>query len=354
MEKGALEFNIKPRLGALLLPFFRSQLFVTPRIPQQSFAGQTVVITGANSGLGLEAACHFFRLHVAKLILAVRSTDKGQAAKEEIVKRIRSRSDGDTAIEVWTVDVGTTESTLAFAERVKEELPRVDVLLCNAGVNPRRYELVEGYELSMQINVFNTFLLALSLLPKLNDTKRQFPDTSPHLVIVGSDACRLTKFVEINSPDIYEAFNDESTFDGQARYQDSKLIQVLVHREIVSRLEAGTGPSPVTFNVVHPGLCVSNIFQNFGNYSLGTRIVHKLLFRTAEVGSRTLVDAACKGPRSHGRFLADTEPVELDAWISTDMGNKAQKKTFEQTMKILESRRPGIAAQAGIRIRPTL
>jgi NAD(P)-dependent dehydrogenase (short-subunit alcohol dehydrogenase family) len=234
MSKDTPEFNIQPKIGKGLIPFFRSQLFVTPVRPQQSFAGQTIIVTGANSGLGLEAARHFFRLGVAKLILAIRSPGKGEAAKEDIVRSVRNRSDGDAVIEIWTVDLGSTESTLAFSERVKKELPRLDVLLCNAGVNFKQFELVEGFERSMQINVLNTYLLALSVLPKLGETNTRFPDASPHLVIVNSDAHRLTKFVEINSPDIYEAFNDKSTFNGQARYVTCPLsssIRMLTYIE---------------------------------------------------------------------------------------------------------------------------
>jgi hypothetical protein len=122
-----------------------------------------------------------------------------------------------------------------------------------------------------------------------------------------------------------------------------------MHREIVGRLATTKSPAkPVIFNLVNPGLCVSNLDQQFGNHSLGIRIVHKILFRTTEVGSRTLVHAACAGPKSHGGYLTDLEVVEPESWITTDVGKKAQRKAFEQTMRILESRKPGIAADAGI------
>lgn len=207
---------IELKLGEGIKAFLYSQLFVTPKTPKHSFAGQTIIITGANSGLGLEAARYFYKLGGAKIILAVRTPSKGEAAKEDIVKSVKTRTDGASTIEVWTVDVSSTESILAFVARLKS-LDRVDVLLCNAGVNFKQHQLDEGMERSMQINVLNTFLLVLSSLPKMRETAAQFPNASPHITIVGSDAYRLTKFVEINSPDIYEAFNDKNTFDGQAR-----------------------------------------------------------------------------------------------------------------------------------------
>jgi retinol dehydrogenase 12 len=216
MSAEQVEFPIETKLGAGVRLFLYSQLFVSPQYPKRSFATQTVIVTGSNVGLGLEAARHFYRLNCARLILAVRTASKGQAAKEDIVQSVKHRTDPD-AIEIWPLDQSSTESTLAFAERVKTELPRVDVLVENAGINSKLWVMSEGYEQAVQVNVLNTFLLALSLLPKLNETKSNFPDSSPHLVIVSSEAHRLTKFPEINAKNLYEKLNDEKSFSQQAR-----------------------------------------------------------------------------------------------------------------------------------------
>jgi NAD(P)-dependent dehydrogenase (short-subunit alcohol dehydrogenase family) len=216
MADEQLEFPIQPKIGAGLRMFFYSQLFVTPRYPQHSFNDQTVIVTGSNAGLGLEAARHFYRLNCTRIVLAVRTTSKGQAAKEDIVKSVKHRTDAD-AIEIWPLDLSSTASTLAFTERVKIELPRVDVLVENAGINSKIWTQSEGFEQAVQVNVLNTFLLALSLLPKLNETKTNFPDSQPHLVIISSEAHRLTKIPEINAPDLYAKLNDETAFSQQPR-----------------------------------------------------------------------------------------------------------------------------------------
>lgn len=210
------EFPIELQIGAGLRKFFYSQLFVTPRYPTQSFASQTIIVTGSNSGLGLEAARHIYRLKCARLILAVRSVSRGETAKEEIVRSVKNRNDAH-AIEVWPVDFASTESVLAFAERVKSELPRVDVLLQSAGVHNNTFELSEGFEQTIQVNVVNTLLLTMSLLPKLRETKAKFPDSSPHVAIVTSEAHRLAKFPEINAPDIYAQLNNGKDYDAQKR-----------------------------------------------------------------------------------------------------------------------------------------
>lgn len=125
----ANEFDVKLEFGNTFRIFMDSQFFRTPKFPATSFAGQTVIVTGSNVGLGLEAARHFYRLNCAKLILAVRTVSKGQAAKESIVQSVKHRSDDADAIEIWPLDLSSTKSTLEFAERVKKDLPRLDAIV---------------------------------------------------------------------------------------------------------------------------------------------------------------------------------------------------------------------------------
>ena len=186
------EFDVKLNWGLTVRTFFYSQFFQTPAQPTRPFSNQTIIVTGSNVGLGFEAARHFYRLNCAKLILAVRTVSKGQAAKEDIVRSEKHRSDGADAIEVWPLDLSSTDSTVAFAERVKT-LPRLDVVVENAGIISPAFALDEGFEQTIQVNVINTFLLALLVLPKLKESKTNHPDSSPHLEIVSSEAHKFTK-----------------------------------------------------------------------------------------------------------------------------------------------------------------
>ncbi|CEL09858.1 hypothetical protein ASPCAL12987 [Aspergillus calidoustus] len=123
------------------------RLFITPLYPTHQFTNQTIIVTGANKGLGLEAARHFYRLNCARLILAVHNPDKGQAAKADILlsvkRRACSKSD-TTTIQVGPLDLRSTGSTIAFADRVKTELDRVDVLVENAAIHTAVFEPVDG------------------------------------------------------------------------------------------------------------------------------------------------------------------------------------------------------------------
>jgi retinol dehydrogenase 12 len=267
------------------------------------------------------------------------------------VKSVKHRSDGSSAIEVWALDLSSTESTLAFVDRAKKDLFRLDVVVENAGIVNQGWYTNEGFEQTIQVNVINTLLLALGILPKLLSTRSEFPDAKPHLEIVSSEAHRFTKFPTVNQPDIYASFNDEKQFDPMDRYNVSKLLEILFVRELVHRLEkTWNEPAPVVINTVNPGMCHSDVDR--GMTPALQRImyvVRLLLARSTEAGSRTLVYGACAGPQSHGEYMSDGKNEDVEQWILSDYGKRAQVKVFEQTMKVLEARRPGIGAAVGVK-----
>src|SRR5882757_9767880 len=127
------------------------------------------------------------------------------------------------------------------------------------------------------------------------------------------------------------------------RYYVSKLMEVLFIREFVNRLgmyDPASASLPVTITLVHPGFCVSSLGRSM---NLVTRWVgnamRRLIGRSTEVGSRTLVQGACAGPESHGQFMSDGQNQDVEQWIYSDMGKKVQEKVFGQTMRVLEHRR---------------
>lgn len=113
----------------------RSQLTYTPPVPTTDCTGKTVIVTGANVGLGKEAVAHFVQLNAAKVIIACRSVDKGEAARAEIEKRT-----GRTGVvEVWPLDLQDYDNIRRFVKRASE-LPRIDMFLANAGMFVRKQE----------------------------------------------------------------------------------------------------------------------------------------------------------------------------------------------------------------------
>ena len=133
-----------PRAGLSLL---YSQFFVKLPVPRQSFAGQTIIITGSNTGLGREAARHIIDLGAAKVILAVRDVDKGEAAKKYILTD-SGQSNASGVVEVWELNLSNYESIKAFARRA-ESLDRLDAVIQNAGISTSEFKLVEGNEYAL-------------------------------------------------------------------------------------------------------------------------------------------------------------------------------------------------------------
>lgn len=166
--------------------FLYRQLLLTPPMPRTRFDGKTIIVTGSNVGLGLEAARHFARLGAARVILAVRDLDKGEAAKRSIDQTL-SRS--PSPIAVWKLDLSSYDSVQEFAERVYKELDRVDVVCENAGIATGIFRLAERDESTITVNVVSTFLLAFLLLPKLKETAQRF-NTLPTLTITSSEVVR--------------------------------------------------------------------------------------------------------------------------------------------------------------------
>jgi retinol dehydrogenase 12 len=149
-------------------------------------------VTGGNGSLGREAIRHFLNLGAAKVILACRDAEKGDAARRDVEGCASSATDepvssgGKARVEVWIADLCSFESVEAFCQRAERELERIDVLVCNAGLLTDRFvEADGGWEAAIAVNVISTFLMAITLLPKMRETAMKF-NTLPRIVMVSS------------------------------------------------------------------------------------------------------------------------------------------------------------------------
>ncbi|KAG0646606.1 Short chain dehydrogenase atnD [Hyphodiscus hymeniophilus] len=320
--------------NSFLTTFLKSQFADLP-YPTHSFASQTIVVTGANTGLGLEAARHFVRLGAAKVILGCRSLDKGFDAKKDIK---HSYQVSECIIEVWEVDLESYASVKAFCLKVGE-LERVDVVLENAGVATPKFELCEGMEKTITVNVVSTFLMALLVLPKLRESAVKY-GTVPRLTIVASDAHEQANFKDQSAPNIFEALKSDK--HQPDRYNISKLLEILTVRGLAPAMTA-SGKPKVVLNTLTPGFCHSELMRHA---TLPLKVMggigKKLIGRTSEVGSRTLVAAACAGDETHGTYMMDCQVGEVSAWVRSDKGKETQDRVYNELLGVLEGIEPGI------------
>lgn len=185
------------------LSFFRSQLFVTPPIPTYDFQDQTIIITGANRGIGLEAARHLLKLNAKRVVLAVRSAKRGQDAADELEKSTGRPG----AVQVEELDMASQVSVKSFATRMKG-MNRIDAVLLNAGIYTQEFSKADGFESHLTVNLINTFLLAILLLPTLRRSA-ETQKAQPRISFVSSDRHVMYKLPEWKEEKPFEVLSDE-------------------------------------------------------------------------------------------------------------------------------------------------
>ena len=232
-----------------VISFLRNQLFGKLPEPTASFQGRTVIVTGSNVGLGLEASRSFVRLGASRVILACRNLSKGRAAAKDICRTTGCSPD---TVDVWELDMGSYASVQAFAAKVNVELPRLDALIANAGINSHAFNLVEDNEAMVTINVVSLFLLGFLLHPRLRETAAKY-NTECHFTITSSDLHEIARFEEHKAPSgqIFATLNSKKKFSGMDRYPTSKLLEILMVRQIATL--SSIDSSGVVVNCVSPG-----------------------------------------------------------------------------------------------------
>ncbi|KAI0775352.1 hypothetical protein BC629DRAFT_702330 [Irpex lacteus] len=159
--------------------FVWDQYTKIPPVLTADLKGKSVIVTGANTGIGLEAAKHFARMGPARLIIACRSESKGKAAAEQIAKETSYNA------ELQLLDLGSFESVVAFAKRLEGE--PIDILVANAAVAVGQYSLTkDGWEETIQVNHLSTALLSFLLVPNLIKAS-ELRSSPSRLVVVTSE-----------------------------------------------------------------------------------------------------------------------------------------------------------------------
>ncbi|KAK6849885.1 short-chain dehydrogenase [Apiospora arundinis] len=328
-----------------LLQFLISQWTSLP-YPTTDCTDKVVIVTGGNVGLGLEAARHFARLNAAKVIIACRNIEKGNAAKTDIESSTPNRKG---VVEVWQLDLTSFENVKDFCRRADQQLDRLDILLENASVLTMDFAEHEGYEEQITVNVLSTFLMALLLLPALRRTATRY-NALPHLTIVSSDAHVVTPFHCRDAPSILQALKGSAHM--MDRYGDTKLLQLLLVRELAKALDDDDDASVprkkqprVVLNTLNPGLCRSELFRSVPwPYTWILYVSMRLLARTAEMGSRNLVAAATAPEDTHGKYISDCKVWEPSRYVRSPEGADAQRRVFAELLDELERIEPGVRA----------
>jgi NAD(P)-dependent dehydrogenase (short-subunit alcohol dehydrogenase family) len=220
------------------------------------WTGRTVVVTGANSGIGREAT-RVLAARGATVVMACRSVERGETAAEAIAAAVgREGTSTPGTLDVRECDLADLDSVESFAAGVREDVDALDALCNNAGVMAVPYgETEQGFETQFGVNHVGHFALTEHLLPALAAS-----DDEARVVTQSSG---LHERGDIDFDRIAPASGDPADdpgreYDEWAAYGQSKLANVLFARELTCRLD-DAGVEGVTSVACHPGWAATNL-----------------------------------------------------------------------------------------------
>ena len=279
-----------------------------------SLTGQTIVITGANTGLGKEAAIKLASLGAKKVIILCRNPVAAAAAISEIEERSKTKGHVSTI----PLDLGDLKSIENCVKQLKSEVDNIDVLMNNAGVMaiPTRETTLDGFERQMGINHLGHYALTLLLL-KSGLIKSSNSDGTARIINVSSTA-HLFGDLEKVRDDLF--LSQPEAYQPWVAYGNSKLANVLFTRELARRLRQTSSSINsknnnriATFSL-HPGGCRTEL----GRYIFDTDSIPKVLYPLVGVVALPalyLTKSAEQGAQTQ-IFLAATNKIDL----ATDSG----------------------------------
>lgn len=253
-------------------------------LEQKELTGKTAIVTGGNSGIGLEAAKAFARLG-AHVVLAVRNETKGKNARAHILDE-----NPQASVDVMKIDLSDLASIRSFAEEFKTRCQALDLLINNAGVmTPPYSKTKDGFEMQFGSNHLGHFALTGHLLPLLKKTADSRVVTVSSLAHKGA----AIAFDNLDGTEGYKAMK----FYGQ-----SKLANLLFAQELDKRLKQH-GLKPISL-ACHPGISATNLFK------IGSRDAPRILKRLAnrilqpaEMGALPTIYAATEPALNGGEYI---------------------------------------------------
>ncbi|KAK7464845.1 hypothetical protein VKT23_006050 [Stygiomarasmius scandens] len=326
--------------------YLKEQRRGIPAVVKANLRGKTIVVVGANVGLGYEAAKHFASMNPGRLILACRNLQRG----EEAISNLKL-STGFPHIELRILDLNSFSSIKHFVDKLDAEESRLDILVENAGIHANnKYETTkDGWSTILQTNCIAPALLAFCLLPQMIKTARQHSVT-PRIVVTSSFMHHWSTLDKnsliLKSRNALKTMSSPEYFrktSAQIQYCDSKLINLLFIRALQRKL---SNELPIIINAVNPGYCVSNIRRNWtGIKALSNSFMEKIMAYTTEEGSRPIVHGAV-GDLGHG-FKSDSKQggyinldykvVEPSDFVSSKEGIHLQDKIWDELLELLPS-----------------
>ncbi len=269
-------------------------------------SGKTYLVTGCNSGIGLETA-RVLALRGARLVAAARTVKKAEDAVSPFTKDFRAVA----------CELSEPASVAAAVASLQDET--FDGIICNAGIMALpKLNLSHGYELQFMTNHIGHFILVTGLLDRLAPEGR--------VVMLSSDAHKFPVSGGVN----FDNLDGSNGYGGAKFYGQSKLANLLFARELATRLKPGQ-----TANAVHPGVINTNLSRNMSSVvSTLSSIFEPLVLKSIPEGAATQTWAATHPSlaKVNGEYMADCN-VAKSSKLGTDMA--LAKRLWEVSEEIV-------------------
>jgi NAD(P)-dependent dehydrogenase (short-subunit alcohol dehydrogenase family) len=224
----------------------------TQNIPDQK--GKVVIITGATSGLGKEAA-KVFAQKGATVIMPVRNAEKAKSVSEEILK-----FNPNSKIDVKSLDLSSLNSIKLFADDILKSYNQLDILINNAGIMYCPYSKTQdGFEMQMGTNHLGPYALTAQLMPLLIKTANS-------RIVNTASLAHLTGNID------FEDINWENRkYKTMQAYADSKIANLYFHYELAKKLK-GQNNAPLVI-AAHPGWTKTELDRHIGIVGIISSII---------------------------------------------------------------------------------
>ena len=259
--------------------------------------GKVAVVTGGNSGLGKETARVLAQKGV-KVILAVRSTDRGEDAAIEIRREFPK-----SYVEVMKLDLSSLASVKSFAKEFLGRYEHLDFLINNAGVMVPPYTKTEdGFELQFGTNHLAHFALTGLLLPLLESTEDS-------RIVTISSVAHLTG--DVNFHDLAW---EQRKYDAPKAYADSKIANLYFTYELARKLNK----SSIRVLAAHPGWTSTNLQKNWRLF----RLLNPFFAQKPEMGALPTLRAATDPEAQSGDYFGPSGWQEVRGYPKKVASNK--------------------------------